>query len=171
MDYRKRFLELCMIDRLVEYKEPASASELISMGKHYLDLWRKIESAGTQQGTRVWDLISMMLAQYLQPIAQQKHGNGSEAAIKSLLEESWQDKDHAKWEKQKLVAKQALSSLGLNQEQETAIGEVIERYPQIMTSFVAALVGRLQMVAVENTAEITSVLLAMYEEASNANQN
>src|ERR1017187_2983076 len=94
-DSAKKFLELCGITDMARYREPKTGAELLQNGRNYIELFEKVEARGESE--RVRDLMSLILAEALQPAARLAYGNGGSAAISQLLETKWTGSDEEYW--------------------------------------------------------------------------
>ena len=164
MDHKKKFLELCGITQSRESTEPSSFKELMGTGRYYLDACDKVASKGELEEQRVFNEMSMVLAEGLQAPARERFGVADTNEIRQLLDEGWTASDKDGWERQKLLVRTAASEIGLNQEQEGVFLELMGALPDILADLIAWHAARLKLIPVENLSEITRVLAEMFEE-------
>jgi hypothetical protein len=160
-----KLLELCGAADSFRYKDPRTGAELLQNGRYYLKLVGNARARGESHMERVRDLLSLILAQALQPTARQAYGDGGRDAVNRLLEKIWNKSDVEDWWQSKLaLLRDALSPIGLKPEQEEIILESFAEYPLLFRETLAAESSRLSWLPVENLAEFGRILTLMYQE-------
>ena len=166
-DSGKKLLELCGISDMTPYREPRTGAELLQNGRHYVELFEKVEARGDSE--RVRDLISLILAEALQPAARSAYGNGGSAAISRLLETKWKDSDEV-WRGLLQLLRDTFSPIGLEPDQEEKLLACFADFPRLFRELLAVEAARIRLVPVENLGEVAGILAEMYREGNHAQQ-
>jgi hypothetical protein len=167
-DSMKKLLELCAITDVPRYREPGTGAELLHNGRYYVELVEKVEARGESE--RINDLISLILAEALQPAARLAYGNGGSAAINQLLEAKWNNGGEEYWRGLLRLFRDALSPIGLEPEQEEKLIASFDEFPRLFSELLAAEAARIRLVPVENLGEVAGILAEMYREGNHAQQ-
>jgi hypothetical protein len=165
-DSGKKFLELCGITGMPPYREPRTGAELLQNGRYYVELFEKVEARGDSE--RVRDLISLILAEALQPAARLAYGNGGSAAISQLLETKWNNGGEEYWQGMLRLLRDAFSPIALEPEQEEKLIACFAEVPHQLRDRLAAEAARIRLVPVENLNEAAGILTEMIREESHA---
>jgi hypothetical protein len=164
----QRFIELCDITDVPRYREPRTGAELLQNGQYYLEMVEKVEARGDTE--RVWNLISLILAEALQPAARLAYGNGGSAAINQLLETKWKKGGEEYFRDLLRLFRDALSPIGLEPEQEEKLIASFAEFPHLIKEQLAAQAARIKLVPVENLGEVAGILAEMYREGNHDHQ-
>jgi hypothetical protein len=135
-------------------------------GRYYVELFEKVDAHGDSE--RVRDLISLILAEALQPAARLAYGNGGSAAISQLLDTKWKDSDEEYWQGLLHLLRDAFSPIGLEPEQEEKLLACFADFPRLFRELLAAEAARIRLVPVENLGEVAGILAEMYREGNHA---
>lgn len=162
MDAKKKFLEvLGSVD--FRYGAPVDSPEqLMKYGEHVL---AQYEALGEERQQRGEDLISVILADVLQPrTIARYHDAGYDSIRQVLVEEFARLEADTKWRKYIELAKQGIANLGLNDFQVELLNKYFDLMPDIFVEFIAELASRFDLFPRENAATFAMVLRDMLKE-------
>lgn len=165
MDTKKKFLEV--LDG-VDFRYGAavdSPEQLVKLGQH---VRAQYEALGEERQQRAYDLMSMILADVLQPRALARYGDASFKSIHRLLVEEFARLGaDTIWGKYQRLAKQGIANLGLNDFQAEQLNKLIDLMPDIVVEFIARLASRFGFLRRESAAILSLVLRDMFQEEAN----
>jgi hypothetical protein len=164
----KRLLDLCEITDVPRYREPRTGAELLHNGRYYLEVVEKVEARGDSE--RVRDLISLILAEALQPAARLACGNDGSSAINQLLEANWNNGGEQYWKDLTRLFRDALSPIGLEPVQEEKLIASFAQFPRLFKELLAVQAARIRLVPIENLGEVSGILAEMYRDGNHAQQ-
>jgi len=148
----------------------ASGAEFKETAKYNQKQYARIEGRGDQYEERIIDLICLILAEKLQPLAVSRFGDTSDYSLSQLFREQFDTpKMKLEWEYCNGLALEAIHDEGLDSGQIEITGKIIDNLPERLIDLLVWIVGRLKVIPVQEANSLSMILTHMMEEASNAN--
>jgi hypothetical protein len=169
MDKLQRFLDLLGDINFKVIDNRSSAAEFSEKALYNQAQYAKIEARGDHFEERLIDLMSLILADRLQPVIINRFGDTSDYSLYQFFREQVASpKMQVEWGKFKRLALEAISDEGLDAEQIEIVSRIFDGLPELLIDSLACLVGRLKVVPIQENTDVSRLLARMMEEGNNA---
>jgi hypothetical protein len=169
MDKKRRLFDLLGDINFKIIDNRASAAEFREKALYNQSQYAKIEARGDHYEERIIDLMSLILADKLQPVIINRFGNTSDYSLYLFFREQFTaPKMQVEWGKFKHLALEAISDEGLDDEQMEIVSRIIDGLPELLIDFLACLTGRLKVVPMQENTDVSMLLARMMMERNDA---
>lgn len=165
MDTKQKLLDLLGGTNFRLIGGSSSVQEFKEIVQYNEKQYARIEAKGDQYQERILDLMSLILAEILQPVMIGRFGNTSGYSLHRILDESFYAPEmESEWKACNRTALQALSDNRLDANQMTIISNVIDYLPDTMINLIVWVVGRLKLVPMQEVGNISRMMSKMMKE-------
>lgn len=165
MDTEQRLLELFDGINFKIINGDESVEQYGKIARHNMEQYDLIETRGEIYKEQLLDMISLFLAEKLQPIAVDKYGDTGETSVRRIFDETSSNPEAiTEWEKTKQLALSAVSDYGFSESEIDLLSEFLDLIPGMILDLIIELTGRLKVVPMTELSGITRTLTLMMQE-------
>jgi len=167
MDLAKKVMELAGGE--LRFKHDFNTpEELLAVGAYNNAELERIEAIGTEVPDRIWDLISLLMAEALQPVIM--NSEDPKGALRQFLLDKFFQPKYG-WEKHRQLARDAFAASGFTSEQLGLLYQWIDSLPYLMIAEIVESVIHLCVIPNTESNKFTGILVEMFKEARNVDHS
>lgn len=172
MDAKQRLLDLFGETNFKILNSSASVEEFKEIARYNQEQYARIEEIGDYYQERILNLMCLVLAEKLHPLAVNGPGDTSKYSLRRILAECFCSPGmKLEWGKYKQLALTALSGEGLDAKQTTVIGNIIDGLPDMIIDLLVEFAGRLEVIPIQDVSSFGIILAQMMKEGEYADNS
>ncbi len=166
MDKGKKLLELMASANFRVHVDCSSPDRFLESGERIEAEYAKIEALGEEHQNRIWRLMFLVLAEYLQPRALSKYGNTSDSSLRQVLADEFFKPDNGKrdWVEDTRLARETLRAQEFTEQQLEMIDQLFESLPNLIIDVIVEGVRQMCLIPVAEGPDIAVILSEMLKE-------
>lgn len=165
MDTEQRLLELFDGINFKIVNGDNSVEQFKKIARYNQEQYDLIEARGELYEERLLDMISLVLAEKLHPIAMDRYGDTGEISVRRIFDETTSNPTTmSDLRKVKQLALSTISADDFNESQVSLLSELLDLIPEMILDFIVQLAGRLEVIPMTELSGITRILTLMMQE-------
>jgi len=165
MDTEQRLLELFDGINFKIVNGDNSVEQFKKIARYNQEQYDLIEARGELYEERLLDMISLVLAEKLHPIAMDRCGDTGEISVRRIFNETTSNPTTmSDLRKIKQLALSTISADDFNESQVSLLSELLDLIPEMILDFIVQLAGRLEVIPMTELSGITRILTLMMQE-------